>query len=673
MRTHPGNPLLLGATYKGGSVWNFAVFSPNKITDLAIADFETQSEIARFPLRDKLHRNGHIWHIEIEGLPKQFLWAWHVHTTRGVRLAVDPYAKLIYSGATWGSNRWDLAKKTQADLFFAVESEPTHYRWASSPLHPMNPTDHIIYETHVRAMTKDPSSKVSSPGTWNGFIEKLDYLVDLGITAIELLPIYEWNENEWPRTSPSTGEVLYNFWGYSPLNFFSPMQRFSSFEDPILASLELKKFIDECHKRKLHVLLDVVYNHTGEGNEQGPSYSWKLLSEPSYYIMDSKELHTNYSGCGNTFNTNHPITRRLIIESLKHWVYEYRIDGFRFDLAGTFFRDVHGKELSFSPILQSIAMEPLLCSKLLITEPWDAGGMYKTGSLYKEQLSKKPPLFEWNDRFRDDVRRFIKGDFMQKGLFASRLAGSEDIYQNPQKTVHSVNYITSHDGFSLHDLVSYNVKHNFENAENNRDGSSDNCSCNYGQEGPTNDPMIENVRQAQMRNFLLALFLSHGIPMLHQGDEYGHTKQGNNNSWCQDNQINWFLWNKLEANKSLTHFVKQCIQLRENSPMLRSSSFFKNSEIDWHGQTPFEPQWNSDEKYLGFTTKTRDGTPEYYVGFCASTNATLVTLPSYNLGHWTPILWSNEKPLPLHEKEKTNSFQKIYVGPCSSFVFVWNI
>lgn len=665
MKIMEGTPLLLGATYLG-THWNFAVFSPHLVTHLVIQDYETQKEIAVFPLHRAKNRTGTLWHIAVQGLPQRFLWGWRVKTEKKEHLAIDPYASLLYTGNEWGNNRWRQARDSGEVYAYGVATEPIPFQWtAPSPL--KKPfSEHILYETHVRGFTKDMSSHVSSPGTWSGYMEKLDYLQSLGVTALELLPIFEFDETEWMRRHPGTGEILYNFWGYSPLHFFSPMQRYSSFHDPIQASHEFKCFINECHARSLSVILDVVYNHTGEGNEDGPAYSFKLLSESQYYITNEKGIHTNYSGCGNSFNINHPVAQRLIIDSLKHWVKEYSIDGFRFDLAGSFLRGMEGQELPFSPLLFALSHEPMLHEKLLILEPWDPCGIYKTGTLFREGTTQGASLWEWNDRFRDDTRRFIRGDSNQKGLFATRLSGSEDMYANPLKKIRSMNFVTCHDGFTLHDLVSYSEKDNWDNGEQNRDGTNENCSSNHGEEGETNDRSRQRLRTQQIKNFLIALFLSRGIPMLHQGDEYGHTKRGNNNSWCQDNALNWFQWEKCKQEKELVSFVKMLITFRKQSTTLRSSFFLKDSDIDWHGTLPFVPDWTKEDRYLGFAAKRKNGSVEFYAGFSTSDKKRTIELPSYEGVVWQFFLSTH----PHHQLSLTSKAQKIQVPPYSSFILI---
>lgn len=657
-----GTPLFLGATWQG-THWNFAVFSNNPILHLVIAKYETPEKQLSFPLNSSCNKTGAIWHIAIQDLPKRFFWGWRVETENGAHLSIDPYAHLLYTGSQWGENRWKQQRDSGKEALFAVATQPEPFAWTAKSPHKQH-ADHIIYETHVRGFTKDHSSHVSSPGTWSGYSEKLDYLQSLGVTALELLPIFEFDETEWMRKNPKTGEDLFNFWGYSPLHFFSPMQRYSSFEDPIEASLECKRFIDECHKRSLAVILDVVYNHTGEGNEEGPSYSLKLLAENDYYIMNDEGRHTNYSGCGNSLNVNNPMTRKLLITSLHHWVVEYNIDGFRFDLAGSFFRGMNGAPLSSSPLLQDIAHDPLLQSKLLIFEPWDAGGLYKTGALFRESSQETNTFLEWNDRFRDDIRRYIRGDLHMKGLFATRLSGSEDMYTNPTHQLHTINYVTAHDGFTLHDLVSYATKQNWENAEDNRDGTNENFSSSYDNE---EGAKITHLQEQQMKNFFLALLLSHGIPLLHQGDEYGHSKQGNNNSWCHDTQRNWFQWDHSKQQKSLIHFVSKLIAFRKESHTLRSSIFLKKSDIDWHGLKPFAPHWEQADPYIGFTAKRQDGTAEFYAGFSPSNAKKTITLPSYEEGSWELLLSTH----PLTQPLTHSSIQKIHIAPFSAFILTW--
>ncbi|HXF29340.1 MAG TPA: alpha-amylase family glycosyl hydrolase, partial [Chlamydiales bacterium] len=472
--------------------------------------------------------------------------------------------------------------------------------------------------------TKDASSGVQHPGTYHGAIEKIPHLQQLGVTAVELMPIQEFDETEYVRINPKTGEKLYNFWGYSPLSFFAPMQRYAASSDSVN---EFKQMIKAFHKAGIQVILDMVFNHTGEGNEEGRILSWKGFGQKSYYILDAQGKHCNYSGCGNTLNCNEPLVQDMIIASLQHWCSEYHIDGFRFDLASILARGPTGKPLAEPPLLERITHDPLLKDCILIAEPWDAAGLHQVGSFYKKTWKETSRWIEWNDDFRTVVRRFIKGDYNMSGRFATKLSGSQDIYAHGGSPLNSMNYITAHDGFTLHDLVSYNNKHNFENGEDNRDGMNHNDSWNCGIEGETKVQKILSLRKRQMKNYLLALFLAQGIPMLLMGDEYGHTKHGNNNTWCHDNQLNWFLWDEACENEWLQTFIQELIHLRKAIPQISREQFLKKEDVEWHGTTPHHPDWSEANRLVAYTLKDHATHKDVYIAFNASDETIELTFP----------------------------------------------
>jgi isoamylase/glycogen operon protein len=474
---------------------------------------------------------------------------------------------------------------------------------------------------HVRSFTQHPSSHSAHPGTFLGIIEKIPYLKSLGVNAVELMPIHEFDETEYHKKNPKTGSLLFNYWGYSTINFFCPMNRYGSkaaFEGPIE---EFKMMVKELHRNQIEVILDVVFNHTAEGPLNGPTFSFRGIDNSTYYILDENGGYKDYSGCGNTFNCNHPIPHDLIVESLKYWVQEMHVDGFRFDLASILTRDQQGEPLTSPPVVEMIVKDPLLSNTKLIAEAWDAGGLYQVGSF---------PAFsrwaEWNGKYRDVVRRFIKGTDQQAGEFAKAITGSQDLYGVDRDPYHSVNFVTAHDGFTLKDLVSYQEKHNEENGEENRDGSSNNDSWNCGHEGETKNHAVQLIRARQMRNFHLALMLSLGVPMLLMGDEYGHTRRGNNNAWCQDNELNWFLWDEIKQQKDFFRFYKLVNHLRKKEPLLRRTSFLTNDDIDWHGHQPLNPDWDSQSRFVAFTLKDHLYAKHLYVAFNAHYESAHITL-----------------------------------------------
>lgn len=503
-----------------------------------------------------LEKEGDIWRITLENLPEAYEYTYRCdgpyepkkgHLYNKEMDLVDPYAKRLNTPIKWNSE-----KKPPRGM--VLPKVPFNWENDARPMLPLK--EMIIYEMHVRGLTQDPSSDVKNPGSYLGVIEKIPYLKKLGINAVELLPIHPFNEQDNPKTNPKTKERLFNYWGYSTANFFSPASAYGTPE-------EFKEMIKALHASGIEIILDVVYNHTNEGSSENYYYSFRGIDNRVYYIVDERGYH-NYSGCGNTFNCNHPIVAQLILDSLRYFVTEYHIDGFRFDLASILTRGEDGNPLSDPPLIKKMTQDPILGPTKLIAEAWDPAGLYQVGKFPSYRFG------EWNDCFRNDLRHFIRGDGNKENV-KKRLIGSPDLYGNPTK---SYNFITIHDGFSLHDLVSYNEKHNEENGENSQDGANDNISWNCGVEGETDDPEILHLRNKQMKNFFHALLIADGIPMLLMGDEYGHTKKGNNNTWCQDSELNYFLWDQLKKNLSLFHFVSELISIRKKYLM-------KEKKITW--------------------------------------------------------------------------------------------
>jgi isoamylase/glycogen operon protein len=502
-------------------------------------------------------------------------------------------------------------------------------------------------------------------------IEKLSHLKRLGVTALELMPIYEFDESEWVRTNPVTKKPLYNYWGYSPLQFFCPMQRYGTTSDPATTAHELKQLVQACHNENISVILDVVYNHTGEGNEYGPAYSFKALAEDVYYLKDHDRRFANYTGCGNTLQANHPVVIDLIIQSLRHWVTEYRIDGFRFDLASALTRDSKGRPLAMSSPLEAIIHDPIVGKCILIVEPWDASGLYQTGNLFELNQQQRPAFLEWNDKFRDEVRIFFTGAPNATGKFATRLCGSEDIYGSTGSPKNSVNYITSHDGFSLYDLVSYHSKCNLENGEDNRDGMSQNHSWNCGHEGPTKNPTILHLRARQVKNMFVALFLAQGVPMFLMGDECYTTKEGNNNAWCQDSNLNWLSWNAIEEHEELSSFISTLISLRKNSHCFDKNRFLSPDDIEWHGRKLGLPSWENDDHLVAFCLKDHEGKPSLFIAFNGSSKEEHVEVPGN--GPWHLVIDTSRPAkkdcFSIENGHKVQ--QQIRVGPHASIVLCY--
>lgn len=459
-------------------------------------------------------------------------------------------------------------------------------------------SESVIYEMHVRGFTRSPSSGVEHPGSYLGVIEKIPYLKSLGVTAVELMPIHEFPTNGfWGEKKDRP-----NYWGYDPLCFFAPHRGYAASDEPGAQVREFKEMVRALHAEGIEVILDVVFNHTAEGNELGPTLCYKGLENQVYYMLaGGGAYYKNYSGCGNTVNGNHPVVREMIFLALRHWVHNYHIDGFRFDLASILSRDRHGELVPNPPLIETISEDPLLADTKIIAEAWDAAGAYQVGSFSHMRWA------EWNGRYRDDIRRFWRRDPGMCGPLATRLAGSSDLYQpGGRNPYHSINFIVSHDGFTLSDLVTYEQKHNEANGEGNRDGDNNNYSCNYGVEGPSRNRDIERLRQRQIKNMLTTLFLSQGVPMLLSGDECRRTQKGNNNAYCQDNAISWFDWNLAEKNQDLLRFSQELIHFRRDEPTVRRQEFFNGQpvrpgdlpDVAWYGPDGQPMNWGVCEGSL---------------------------------------------------------------------------
>jgi isoamylase len=617
--TLPGYPLPYGATLDANGT-QFSIFSRHAetVTLVLYESNDPESSFEEFEFDSLQNKTGDIWHIWIEGIREGQLYGYRVdgpyfpeegHRFNRHKLLLDPYARSISQNSFWNiddARGYDPLHDT--DIFSTKDSGPVapksivvnhEFDWFDRPLKtPMH--EMIIYEAHVKGFTFHESSECSSPGTYKGLVEKIPYLKELGVTAIELLPVHEFDMDENFRQNPQTKEILKNYWGYSTISFFAPCSHYSSSGNNGAQIYEFKEMIRDFHNAGIEIILDVVFNHTAEGDHRGPTLSFRGIDNIVYYILESDRAHyKNFSGCGNTFNCNHPLVRDFILDCLRYWVIEMHVDGFRFDLASILGRSQDGAILSNPPLIERIESDPILRNTRIIAEAWDAAGAYQVG--------KFPGRWaEWNGRFRDDVRRFWRGDDKSTGAFATRISGSSDLYRhNNRSPLHSINFITSHDGFTLNDLVSYSRKHNYSNGENNRDGENQNLSYNYGIEGEQTTPFIESIRQKQIKNFMLTLMISQGVPMVTAGDEFRRTQKGNNNAYCQDNEISWVDWSLLERNKPLFIFIKSLISFRKKHPILRKRHFANNknpqdgnSEISWHGVHPFSPDWSDSSKFI---------------------------------------------------------------------------
>jgi glycogen operon protein len=602
-----GTSAPLGATVFADGV-NFSVFSKHAArVDLLLFDGASAAAPSRVIPVDR--RTYHYWHTFVPGVGPGQIYGYRAHGPfepgNGLRfddekLLLDPYARAIAVPDGYDRSAGARPGDNTAVAMKSVVADPSRYDWKGDrPLQrPFAET--VIYEMHVRGFTVHPGSGVAAGrrGTFAGLIEKIPYLQSLGVTAVELLPVFQFD----PQTAPA-GRV--NYWGYQPVSFFAPHHGYSSSPDPLAALDEFRDMVRALHRAGLEVILDVVFNHTAEGGHDGPTQSFRGLANDIYYILSSdRSRYADYTGCGNTLNANHPIVRRLIQDSLRYWVTEMHIDGFRFDLASILSRDEAGRPLPSAPVLWDIESDPLLGGTKLIAEAWDAGGLYQVGTFVGDAWQ------EWNGRFRDDVRAFVKGDGSAIPRLANRLLGSPDVFMHEgREAEQSVNFVTCHDGFTLNDLVSYNGKHNEANGEHNADGTSDNASWNCGVEGPTGDPAIEALRNRQVKNFLTIMMLAAGTPMLLMGDEVRRTQLGNNNAYCQDSEISWFDWDLIERHADVHRFVRLLTAFRQRRDVVTEGSLtlaqlLDRAEIEWHGVLPGAPDWGAQSHSLAFSLRS---------------------------------------------------------------------
>lgn len=606
LRVSYGHPLPFGASHIRGGV-NFSVFSAHATSCVLVLFARGEEEpFVEVPLPEE-YRMGDVWAVSVHGLDSQdieygFRFGGPCAPQDGQRfdpsrILLDPYAREIAGDGTWNGPRlrkMPFRGRVSADSFDWGHSRPLR----------RDESEMVIYEMHVRSFTAHESSRSKSPGTMAAMIDKIPYLKALGVNCVELMPIFEFDEHENPRTNPLTGEPLCNYWGYSTLGFFSPKAGFASRSVHGSQVVELKALIRALHEADIEVILDVVFNHTGEGGEGGPTYSFRGIDNSTYYMLDEQGRYKNYSGCGNTVNCNHPVVRGFVIECLRYWASEFHVDGFRFDLASILGRDRAGEPLANPPLLEALAYDPVLAECDLIAEAWDAGGLYQVGN-----FPSYGRWMEWNGKFRDAARKFLKGDPGVVAEMVQRIMGSPDLYAEAgRKPSASVNFITCHDGFTLRDLFSYNTKHNLENGEDNQDGTDDNNSWNCGVEGETEDPGINALRRRQQKNALTLLFVSQGVPMLWMGDEYGRTQNGNNNAYCHDKPWNWFDWSCAGDEEPLSRYLRRLIAFRKAHPSLRQREFLASADtvgggyqdISWHGVTPWNPDWSASSHTLAF-------------------------------------------------------------------------
>ncbi|CAL5221257.1 g3414 [Coccomyxa viridis] len=674
----PLGPSKISETAKSGV--NFALYSEHATSITLVLSDRDDKNVVEIPLEPEHHRTGNVWHAAIEGCPLSgVLYVYRVDGQTGwdagdrwdsSRLLLDPYAPLVKGRAKFAErDKFERYQDKLGSVFrgtFELDAAP--FDWGKDYKRPnLAPEEVIVYEMGVRSFTADDSSKLGpgQQGTYAGLMAKIPHLKELGITAVELLPVFEYDELEFQR-SPNPRDHMVNIWGYSHLSFFAPMSRFGSGgKGPAAAARELKQLVKALHSAGIEVILDVVYNHTVEGGDDDPyTMSWRGIDNRTYYMVDTTQYVQllNYSGCGNTISGNHPVTMQLIVDSCKRWVEEYHVDGFRFDLASALCRDPQGQPMAAPPLIRELAKDPVLSKVKLIAEPWDCGGLYQVGSFPNWDV-----WGEWNGRYRDDVRRFVKGDQGMKAAFATRLAGSADMYNvNQRRPTDSVNFVIAHDGFTLYDLVSYNEKHNDANGEGNRDGSNDNFSWNCGVEGETDDEHVRALRQRQMRNMHMALMLSQGTPMVLMGDEYAQTRGGNNNWYGHDTKLTRFDWSALEAVKdSFFRFYSGLIKYRREHPLLGQKHFLSPQDITWH-----EDNWdNPESKYLAFSLHDRgQGCGDLWAAFNAHDYAIPAHLPAGK--RWTRVADTSLESPRDFSADSGRILEGVYnVNPYTSVLF----
>lgn len=592
LKVLPGRPYPMGCTVYGNAV-RFSIFSRHaqRVWLAIFAHKDDRVPAWEFEMDARRHRIGDVWSVFVDGLNEGAYYLYRMdgphapgagHRFDATAYLLDPMAKAFVG---------DLH---QGLMKCVVVHDAVGWNHDPRPRVPMEDT--VIYEAHVRGLTVSPSAGVEHPGTYTGLIEKIPYLKELGVTAVELLPIHEFGENLLGRCSVLTGRELTNYWGYSNIGFFAPSGRYAVSWEGRHHVDEFRGMVRAMHNAGLEVILDVVFNHTSEGNERGPTLCFRGIDNAIYYLLDKDGDYQNFSGCGNTVNCNHPLVRDFILDCLRYWVAVMHIDGFRFDLASILGRDRNGVLQQDMPLIERIAEDPVLRDTKLIAEAWDAGGAYQVGSFGDARWA------EWNGQYRDDVRRYWRNDGGLRGIFASRMSGSSDLYAaSGRGPEHTINFITCHDGFTLRDLVTYTTKRNWANGEGNQDGANENYSMHCGVEGETADPAVNALRLRMQKNHLATLFLSVGVPMLLGGDEFGRTQQGNNNAYCQDNEISWFDWTLVETNAELVRFCKAMIAFRRDHAVFRRTTYFHEDEVQWRAPSGTPPDWGAEENALALS------------------------------------------------------------------------
>ncbi len=679
--TSVGKPLDNGTLVTPNGVY-FSIFSRNATkVYLELFDSPTSSEPSHtIKLDSKKNRTGDLWHVFVQDLKPGALYLYRADgpymPDRGNRFdkseyLFDPRAKAFSQGSVFRylkpGKRKDVGRMPKCVV---VDDD---YDWGDDKPLSIPLERSIIYEMHVKGFTASPTSNVDHPGTYKGLIEKLPYLQSLGISAVELLPVMEFDEYENLNENPRTGVRLKNYWGYSTIGFFAPKCEYSSDKTPGACVKEFKDMVKAFHNAGIEVILDVVFNHTAEGNERGVTLNFRGLDNQIFYhlVKDQKQYYMNYSGCGNAVNANHPVVQDFIIDSLRYWVTEMHVDGFRFDLAAELTRDEKGFASAAAPLTKRIAEDSVLRNTKIIAEPWDCDGAYFVGNFPGGRWC------EWNDRYRDGIRKFIRGDEYSSTEAATRISGSSDLFSLSRRgPIHSINFIDAHDGFTMADLVTYNYKHNDDNGEENRDGTDNNLSYNYGYEGAVINPKIELKRWRKIRNFFVTLFVSQGVPMFVAGDEVCRTQNGNNNAYCQDNEISWFNWDNVENNARMLDFVQKLIALRNQHPVFHRRNFFGGAstsqynnppDIAWFDSDGKVPDWKIMSRYLAFrlggkATGLQQEDNDFFIAMNMDIHDLTITLPMPSAGRkWYRVIDTsieNRTNILLSNQEEELNSQK---------------
>ena len=643
-----GDSRPLGATVRPDGV-NFSIYAESAdFVELLLFDrYDDPWPRQVVRMEGRHHRNYNYWHAMVHGVGAGQIYGYRVHAARDPadgryadpqKVLLDPYSRGVVYADNWSRDAARLPGDNTASSMKSLVVDTDAFDWEGVEPPRIDPTQRVIYEMHVGGFTRHATSHTSHPGTFDALVEKIPYLKELGVTTVELLPVFQFDEDAPIFRNPDTDEKLVDYWGYNPIGFFAPHRGYYTEDWSQMRYLTgFRDMVKAFHQAGIEVFLDVVFNHTTEGGADGPTISFRGIESRAYYMHDPKDpsRYQDYSGCGNTVNCNHPVVRRLILDSLRYWADVMHVDGFRFDLAAILSRDEDGEPLEAPPLTWEIESHPLLERTVLIAEAWDAAGLFQVGAFPGERWA------EWNGFFRDDVRRFWRGEHGMLPGLSKRMLGSPDLYEEKGRTpLQCINFVTCHDGFTLNDLVSYTEKHNRENGEQNRDGANDNYSANYGIEGPTDDYEIESLRNRQVKNFIATLFLAQGTPMMLAGDEIRRTQHGNNNAWCQDNATSWVDWSLLEEHHDIHAFTRHLIRFRKRHPSLRRARFLLGydapanadpagfTRVRWFGSDGGEPRWDNGARTLSYLLTEADDDVAIYVMMNAHDGAVEFTLPT---------------------------------------------